>query len=111
MMPKGECVYIRQSHESLCYNYVRNMLHFLALTICPKLTAGISQLLNIVIGTRCDCGSIFCHCYDVLGLYFVVPITFMHNGSECGFKFIKLKDLIIMGQNRFQLLHNDKIIG
>ena len=52
-----------------------------------------SQLLYIVTGTRCDCGSIFCRCHDVSGLYFVVVMTFIRSGSDCGFNFMKLKDL------------------
>ena len=38
------------------------------LKICPKLSAGISASLRIyvVMGTCCDCGSLFCHCYDIL---------------------------------------------
>ena len=42
-------------------------------------------------GTYCDCGSKFCRCYDVSDLYFVVVMTFMHSGSDCGLNFIKLK--------------------
>ena len=42
------------------------------------------------------------------GLYFVV-MTFMHSGSDCGFKFMNLR--LIWDKNYFQLLHNNKING
>ena len=62
--PKGECIRIYQAkHEHLSYNYLQNLLP-------------IYQLLYIVMAT-CDCGSIFCHCYDISSLYFVVVMTFM----------------------------------
>ena len=66
------------------------MLHFRHSKNLPK----THQLFYIVTATPCDCGSIFCHCYDVSGLYFVVVMTFMCNGSDCGFNFIDfIKDL------------------
>ena len=80
------------------------MLHFLALKSAQNLLL-VSQLLHIVTGTHCDCGPIFCYCYDVLSLYFVTIMMFMHTGndSDCGFSFIKLKDLAIMGQKSFSI--------
>ena len=80
------------------------MLHFLALKSAQNLL--LEKLLYIVMGTRCDCGSIFYRCYDISGLYFVVVMMFMRNCSDCGFNFInfiKLKDLHIMGQKSFSV--------
>ena len=69
---EGECTYIRKS-TSACV--ITNMLHFLALKSTQN-SLLVYQLLYIVMGTCCDCGSIFCHCYDVSSLYFVI-MTFI----------------------------------
>ena len=67
MMPEGEFVYTYQAkHKCLC-----NMLHFLTLQNLPK-TYQCYLSFFIVMGTRCDCVSIVCHCYDVLSYHFIV---------------------------------------
>ena len=52
------------------------MLHFLALKSIQRLLL-VFQILYIVTGTRCDCKPIFCHCYDIWSLYFVIAMMFM----------------------------------
>ena len=46
----------------------------------------------------------------IVGLYFVVIMMFMCSDSDCGFNFIKLKDLQ-QTENHFQLLYDDKIMA
>ena len=65
---EDKCAYISQS-MSACV--ITNMLHFRHSKNLP-----ITYFKYIVIGTRCDCGSMFCCCYDVSSLYFVM--TFMY---------------------------------
>ena len=56
---------------------ITNMLHFRHSKSAQNLLLP-DQLLYIVKGIRCDCGSMFCRCYDVSSLYCVVVMTFMH---------------------------------
>ena len=57
--------------------YKFNMLHFLALQNLPKTYHCYLSFFIVVMGIRCDCGSVFCRSYDVLSLYFVVVMMFM----------------------------------
>ena len=61
-VPEGECVYIRQIPTDHVINII---LHFRHSKICPNLMRK-SRSLYIVMGIRCDCGTLFYHCHDVL---------------------------------------------
>ena len=60
--PKGECVYIRQIPTD---HVISIILHFRHSKICPNLLLN-SRSLYIVMGIRCDCGTLFYRCHDVL---------------------------------------------
>ena len=60
--PEGECVYIRQIPTD---HVISIILHFRHSKICPNLMQK-SRSLYIVMGIRCDCGTLFYRCHDVL---------------------------------------------
>ena len=62
--PKGECIciYIRQS-TSACV--ITNIFHFRHSKNLPN-SIEIFWPLYIVVGARCDCGTLFYRCHDVL---------------------------------------------
>ena len=68
------------------YGLATNVLH---LQHPKSLLLPVYQLLYIITGTCCDCGSIFSHCYDVSGL---IVMTFMHKMIVIVINFMKLKN-------------------
>ena len=59
---RGKCVYIRQIPTD---HVISIILHFRHSKICPNLMQK-SRSLYIVMGIRCDCGTLFYRCHDVL---------------------------------------------